>query len=56
MKLTHFYVQLLLDSPDIAVPRQSIAKGHTPIAARESVIRYQMAMKEDDYTYTQVLR
>ncbi|XP_054269652.1 inositol polyphosphate 5-phosphatase OCRL-like [Macrosteles quadrilineatus] len=47
---------LLLDSPEMAVPRQSIAKGHTPIAARESVIRYQMAMKEDDYTYTQTLR
>uniref|UniRef100_A0A1B6EGW5 Rho-GAP domain-containing protein n=1 Tax=Clastoptera arizonana TaxID=38151 RepID=A0A1B6EGW5_9HEMI len=47
---------VLLDSPDIAVPRQSIAKGHTPIAARESVVRYQMAMKEDDYTYSQVLR
>ncbi|XP_075217089.1 oculocerebrorenal syndrome of Lowe [Lycorma delicatula] len=47
---------LLLDSPEIAVPRQSIAKGTTPIAARESVIRYQMAMKEDDYTFTQVLK
>ncbi|XP_063218257.1 type II inositol 1,4,5-trisphosphate 5-phosphatase [Bacillus rossius redtenbacheri] len=45
-----------LGSPDIAVPRQSIAKGTTPIAARESVIRYQMAMKEHHYTYTQVFR
>lgn len=55
-KKEEFSDPLLLDSPDIAVPRQSIAKGHTPIAARESVIRYQMAMKEDDYTYTEVLR
>ncbi|RZF36514.1 hypothetical protein LSTR_LSTR008849 [Laodelphax striatellus] len=47
---------LLLDSPELAVPRQSIAKGATPIAARESVIRYQMAMKEDDYTITEVIR
>lgn len=46
----------LLESPEISVPRQSIAKGATPIAARESVIKYQMAMKEQHYTYTQVLR
>ncbi|KAK7791378.1 hypothetical protein R5R35_007912 [Gryllus longicercus] len=45
-----------LECADITVPRQSIAKGTTPIAARESVIRYQMAMKEHHYTYTQVLR
>lgn len=45
-----------IDSPDIVVPRQSIAQGATPIAARESVIRHQMSMKEDDYTYTQILR
>ncbi|KAJ9583804.1 hypothetical protein L9F63_021854, partial [Diploptera punctata] len=46
----------LLESPEISVPRQSIAKGATPIAARESVIKYQMAMKEQHYTYTQVLK
>jgi hypothetical protein len=46
----------LLESPEISVPRQNIAKGATPIAARESVIKYQMAMKEQHYTYTQVLR
>jgi hypothetical protein len=40
-----------LDSPDMMLPRQTIAKGTTPIAARESVVRYQMSMKEDDYTY-----
>ncbi|KAJ1528351.1 hypothetical protein ONE63_006771 [Megalurothrips usitatus] len=45
-----------IDSPDIVVPRQSIAQGATPIAARESVIRYQMSMKEDDYTFTETLR
>lgn len=40
-----------LDSPDMMLPRSTIAKGTTPIAARESVVRYQMSMKEDDYTY-----
>ncbi|XP_072161550.1 inositol polyphosphate 5-phosphatase OCRL [Bemisia tabaci] len=47
---------LQLDSPDIVVPRHSIAQGATPIAARETVIRYQMSMREDDYTYTEVIR
>ncbi|XP_065351777.1 inositol polyphosphate 5-phosphatase OCRL isoform X1 [Cloeon dipterum] len=42
-----------IESGELVVPRQSIAKGTTPIAARESVIRYQMSMKEDDYTYIQ---
>lgn len=45
-----------LESPDLVVPRQNIAEGKTPVAARESVVRYQMACKEDDYTYTQVFR
>lgn len=42
-----------LSSPDNFgnLPRQSIALGATPLAARESVIRIQMAMREDDYTY-----
>lgn len=53
----HSLLQMLdIDSPDIVVPRQSIAQGATPIAARESVIRHQMSMKEDDYTFSQVLR
>jgi len=51
-----FFQLLELDSPDIVIPRQSIAKGATPIAARESVVRYQMAMKEDDFTDTQIFR
>lgn len=50
------FQMLDIDSPDIVVPRQSIAQGATPIAARESVIRHQMSMKEDDYTFTQTLR
>ncbi|KAJ8669739.1 hypothetical protein QAD02_000998 [Eretmocerus hayati] len=45
-----------LESPDLVVPRQNIASGKTPIATRESVVRYQMACKEDDYTYTKMLR
>lgn len=45
-----------LDSPDIIVPRQSIAQGATPIAARESIIKYQMQLKEDDYTNSQVFQ
>ncbi|CAG5106950.1 Similar to OCRL: Inositol polyphosphate 5-phosphatase OCRL (Homo sapiens) [Cotesia congregata] len=45
-----------LESPDLVVPRRNIASGKTPVAARESVVRYQMACKEDDYTYTETLR
>ncbi|CAL4061657.1 unnamed protein product, partial [Meganyctiphanes norvegica] len=39
-------------SPDMNVNRQNIAKGlsPTPIAARESHIRHQMALREDSYT------
>lgn len=37
-------------------PRQSIAEGATPLAARESVVRLQLAMREDDYTHLQELR
>ncbi|XP_043285885.1 inositol polyphosphate 5-phosphatase OCRL isoform X2 [Venturia canescens] len=45
-----------LESPDLVVPRRNIASGKTPVAARESVVRYQMACKEDDYTYTEKFR
>ncbi|XP_071521697.1 inositol polyphosphate 5-phosphatase OCRL [Panulirus ornatus] len=39
-------------SPDLGVNRHSIATGlsPTPIAARESHIRHQMALREDSYT------
>lgn len=39
-------------SPDMNVNRHNIAKGlsPTPIAARESHIRHQMALREDSYT------
>ncbi|XP_045610419.1 inositol polyphosphate 5-phosphatase OCRL isoform X2 [Procambarus clarkii] len=39
-------------SPDLGVNRHNIAKGisPTPIAARESHIRHQMALREDSYT------
>ncbi|XP_050457217.1 type II inositol 1,4,5-trisphosphate 5-phosphatase isoform X1 [Cataglyphis hispanica] len=47
---------LNLDSHDLVVRRQSIASGKSPVAARESVIRYQMACKEDDYTYSKTFR
>lgn len=49
-------------SPDLGVNRHNIATGlsPTPIAARESHIRYQMAMREDAYTdiheFTYVLK
>lgn len=43
-----------LQSPDFGnLPRQSIATGVTPLAARESVVRLQMTMREDDYVYLQ---
>ncbi|XP_059488840.1 type II inositol 1,4,5-trisphosphate 5-phosphatase isoform X3 [Neocloeon triangulifer] len=54
LKTRSCYLSALeLESGELVVPRQSIAKGTTPIAARESVIRYQMSMKEDDYTHIQ---
>lgn len=50
-------LQLLnLENHDLAIPRQSIASGRSPVAARESVVRYQMACKEDDYTYSKTFR
>ncbi|KFM68462.1 Type II inositol-1,4,5-trisphosphate 5-phosphatase, partial [Stegodyphus mimosarum] len=43
-----------MQSPEFNnLPRQSIAMGVTPLAARESVIRLQMAMREDDYVFLQ---
>lgn len=43
-------------SPEPFVPRPTIAKGTTPIAGRESAVRYQMTLKENDYTYSQTIR
>lgn len=41
-----------MQSPEFGnLPRQSIAMGVTPLAARESAIKLQMVMREDDYTY-----
>lgn len=45
---------LNLESHDLVVRRQCF--GKSPIAARESVVRYQMACKEDDYTYSKTFR
>lgn len=45
-----------MESPDIVVSRQNIAQGITPIAVRDSIIKYQMQMKEDDYTFIQLFR
>lgn len=43
-----------MQSPEFGnLPRQSIAMGVTPLAARESAIRLQMVMREDDYVYLQ---
>ncbi|GAB1868632.1 Inositol polyphosphate 5-phosphatase OCRL-1 [Camponotus japonicus] len=47
---------LNLESHDVVVRRQCIASGKSPVAARESVVRYQMACKEDDYTYSKTFR
>ncbi|CAG2180859.1 unnamed protein product, partial [Oppiella nova] len=46
------------ESPDefSTLPRHSIASGATPLAARESVIRAQMTMREEDFTYSQTFR
>ena len=42
------------DSPDSSLNRQDIAMGAmSPIAARESVVRYQMSMKEQEFTEIQ---
>ena len=42
------------DNPDSAINRQDIAMGGmTPIAARESVVKYQMSTKEDQFTEIQ---
>lgn len=41
-----------MQSPEFGnLPRQSIAMGQTPLAARESAIRLQMVMYEDAYVY-----
>lgn len=45
----------LLNSPG-EPPRQTIAEGATPLAARESVVRLQLAMREDDYTRLEEIR
>ncbi|XP_037577610.1 inositol polyphosphate 5-phosphatase OCRL-like [Dermacentor silvarum] len=45
----------LLNSPG-EPPRQTIAEGATPLAARESVVRLQLAMREDDYTQLEEIR
>ncbi|XP_006608948.1 type II inositol 1,4,5-trisphosphate 5-phosphatase isoform X2 [Apis laboriosa] len=45
-----------LESPVLVVTRRSIASGKSPVAARESAVRYQMACKEDDYTYSKTFR
>lgn len=39
-----------------ALPRESIAVGATPLAARESAVRLQMTMREEDYTHIQSFR
>ncbi|XP_044731936.1 inositol polyphosphate 5-phosphatase OCRL isoform X2 [Chrysoperla carnea] len=42
-----------MDSPDIVIPRQKIAQGCVNGTARDAIFRYQMAMKENDYTHLQ---
>lgn len=43
-------------TPELFIPRHPIAKGTTLIAGRESAVRYQMTLKENDYTYSQSIR
>uniref|UniRef100_A0A0A9XCU3 phosphoinositide 5-phosphatase n=3 Tax=Lygus hesperus TaxID=30085 RepID=A0A0A9XCU3_LYGHE len=45
-----------IDSPDISINRESLAKGASLLAAREAVIKYHMSKKESEYTYTQTFR
>ena len=51
-----FYGTQLDFSPDVDVPRHEIASGATPLAARESVIRAQMALREEKYTNLEMFR
>lgn len=52
-----YLLQLVdLESPVLVVTRRNIASGKLPVAARESAVRYQMACKEDDYTYSKTFR
>lgn len=41
------------ESPDASLNRQEIAMGVSPIAARESIVKYQMSMKEEQFTEIQ---
>ena len=46
--------EMVSDIPDTSLNRQDIAMGGmTPIAARESVVKYQMSTKEDQFTEIQ---
>lgn len=49
-----FYVQL--DSPDIAVSRQKIAQGQVNVQARDSLLKYQLALKVSEYTNVEEFR
>lgn len=44
------------DPPIQDLADHTMAVGATPLAARESAIRAQMTMKEDEYTYTENFR
>ncbi|EEB13064.1 Type II inositol-1,4,5-trisphosphate 5-phosphatase precursor, putative [Pediculus humanus corporis] len=46
--------QSFLDSSDMAIQRQNIAKGgQSSISAREQIIKHYMTLKANEYTYTQ---
>jgi len=50
-------VDLTPSTPDVTAHRPSIASGGaTPIAARESVVHYQMALREEAYTDMKQIR
>ncbi|KAK6633561.1 hypothetical protein RUM44_004168 [Polyplax serrata] len=49
--------QSFLDSTDMAIQRQNIAKGgQTSISAREQIIKHYMTLKANEYTYTKVVK
>ncbi|KAF2892289.1 hypothetical protein ILUMI_13885 [Ignelater luminosus] len=53
---THFNLEeteMNDQSPDLSVSRQKVAQGHGISANRESFLRYQLSLKEPEYTHQQ---
>ena len=43
-------------SCDDIVPRDKIAEGTTTLATRESLLQYELSLKQSEYTYTKDFR